>query len=113
MEISFYSPPSPLSLYQNFFRFTPQLYTNSYDLMVRGEEIVSGAQRIHDSSLLEERIVEKGVGKGEGGGGAMMFNDDDDCEIYWTMCFFFSLKNPCPLSPEGNGLGFVLLCSTE
>ncbi|DAZ93209.1 TPA: hypothetical protein N0F65_001561 [Lagenidium giganteum] len=31
-------------------------WSNSYDLMIRGEEIVSGAQRVHDAKLLEERI---------------------------------------------------------
>ncbi len=30
-------------------------YSNSYDLFMRGEEIVSGAQRIHDVELLKER----------------------------------------------------------
>ena len=30
-------------------------YTNSYDFFMRGEEIVSGAQRIHDPELLVER----------------------------------------------------------
>lgn len=29
--------------------------SNSYDLFIRGEEIVSGAQRIHDVDLLIER----------------------------------------------------------
>eukprot|EP00697_Spironema_sp_BW2_P013735 gnl/Spiro4/3980_TR1980_c0_g6_i1.p1 gnl/Spiro4/3980_TR1980_c0_g6~~gnl/Spiro4/3980_TR1980_c0_g6_i1.p1 ORF type:complete len:574 (-),score=144.72 gnl/Spiro4/3980_TR1980_c0_g6_i1:73-1758(-) len=31
------------------------LYSNSYDLFIRGEEIVSGAQRIHDPELLLQR----------------------------------------------------------
>jgi nondiscriminating aspartyl-tRNA synthetase len=30
-------------------------YTNSYDFFMRGEEITSGAQRIHESKMLEER----------------------------------------------------------
>jgi len=30
-------------------------YTNSYDFFMRGEEITSGSQRIHDPVLLEER----------------------------------------------------------
>lgn len=30
-------------------------YTNSYDFFMRGEEITSGAQRIHDPELLTER----------------------------------------------------------
>ncbi|CAF0785183.1 unnamed protein product [Rotaria sordida] len=31
-------------------------YSNSYDMFMRGEEILSGAQRIHDSQLLLERV---------------------------------------------------------
>jgi len=37
-------------------------YTNSYDLFIRGEEICSGSQRIHLSSLLEQRAKECKVG---------------------------------------------------
>ncbi len=36
-------------------------YSNSYDVFVRGEEIISGAQRIHDVSLLSRRALDKGV----------------------------------------------------
>jgi len=36
-------------------------YSNSYDFFIRGEEILSGAQRIHDASLLVEKAKEKGV----------------------------------------------------
>ncbi|KAJ1556222.1 aspartate--tRNA ligase dps1 [Cladochytrium tenue] len=36
-------------------------YSNSYDFFMRGEEILSGAQRVHDYALLEERIKEHGV----------------------------------------------------
>lgn len=32
--------------------------SNSYDMFIRGEEIVSGAQRIHDSELLTKRAQE-------------------------------------------------------
>jgi len=35
--------------------------TNSYDIFIRGEEIISGAQRIHDSGLLETRAIECGI----------------------------------------------------
>jgi aspartyl-tRNA synthetase len=34
--------------------------SNSYDFFIRGQEILSGAQRIHDPDLLEERA--KGLG---------------------------------------------------
>ncbi|KAK6026468.1 hypothetical protein OSTOST_07579 [Ostertagia ostertagi] len=30
-------------------------YSNSYDMFMRGEEILSGAQRIHDAEFLVER----------------------------------------------------------
>ncbi|KAG8928058.1 aspartate--tRNA ligase dps1 [Tulasnella sp. 418] len=36
-------------------------YSNSYDFFMRGEEILSGAQRIHDPALLTERMVASGV----------------------------------------------------
>ncbi len=36
-------------------------YTNSYDVFLRGEEITSGAQRIHDVKLLAQRAAECGI----------------------------------------------------
>lgn len=36
-------------------------YSNSYDMFMRGEEILSGAQRIHDPDLLAERARLHGV----------------------------------------------------
>jgi aspartyl-tRNA synthetase len=36
-------------------------YTNSYDWFVRGWEITSGAQRIHEPEMLTERAIAKGV----------------------------------------------------
>lgn len=36
-------------------------YTNSYDFFMRGEEILSGAQRVHDSDLVKERAIQKGI----------------------------------------------------
>jgi len=36
-------------------------YCNAYDLFLRGEEICSGSQRIHDAAMLESRIKEKGI----------------------------------------------------
>jgi len=35
--------------------------SNSYDFFMRGEEILSGAQRIHDPALLSEKMRAKGV----------------------------------------------------
>ena len=37
-------------------------YSNSYDFFMRGNEILSGAQRIHDPELLVQKAREKGVG---------------------------------------------------
>jgi len=36
-------------------------FSNSYDMFIRGQEIVSGAQRIHDAELLSQRATECGV----------------------------------------------------
>jgi aspartyl-tRNA synthetase len=36
-------------------------YTNSYDFFMRGEEITSGAQRIHDVEMLKERATHFGI----------------------------------------------------
>jgi aspartyl-tRNA synthetase len=36
-------------------------YSNSYDFFIRGEEILSGAQRIHDPTMLEQSAVNKGI----------------------------------------------------
>lgn len=36
-------------------------YTNSYDIFMRGEEICSGAQRIHDPEMLRQRAGECGL----------------------------------------------------
>ncbi|SCW04405.1 LAFE_0H12794g1_1 [Lachancea fermentati] len=36
-------------------------YSNSYDFFMRGEEILSGAQRVHDAELLKERLNHHGL----------------------------------------------------
>ncbi|TDG95563.1 aspartate--tRNA(Asn) ligase [Cardinium endosymbiont of Culicoides punctatus] len=36
-------------------------YSNSYDFMLRGEEILSGAQRVHDYVMLTERVAALGI----------------------------------------------------
>ncbi|EFW99243.1 aspartyl-tRNA synthetase [Grosmannia clavigera kw1407] len=35
--------------------------TNAFDMFIRGQEVLSGGQRIHDPAELEERIRDKGV----------------------------------------------------
>ncbi|GBO02739.1 Aspartate--tRNA ligase, cytoplasmic [Araneus ventricosus] len=47
----FYTMPDPDN---------PKL-SNSYDMFMRGEEIISGAQRIHDSEFLAKRASELGI----------------------------------------------------
>jgi len=47
----FYTMPDPVD---------PR-WTNAYDVFLRGEEITSGAQRIHDPKLLVEKVEAKGV----------------------------------------------------
>ena len=36
-------------------------YSNSYDVFMRGQEIMSGAQHVHDTDLLKKQCVMKGV----------------------------------------------------
>lgn len=36
-------------------------YSNSFDIFIRGEEIISGAQRVHDVDLLTKRAAEHGI----------------------------------------------------
>eukprot|EP00245_Coleochaete_scutata_P018643 TRINITY_DN980_c0_g1_i1.p1 TRINITY_DN980_c0_g1~~TRINITY_DN980_c0_g1_i1.p1 ORF type:complete len:538 (+),score=117.08 TRINITY_DN980_c0_g1_i1:232-1845(+) len=36
-------------------------YTNSFDIFIRGEEIISGAQRIHEPEFLAKRATECGI----------------------------------------------------
>ena len=46
-----------------FFSFLfSQKYSNSYDMFMRGEEILSGAQRIHDPEFLSERARHHEIG---------------------------------------------------
>jgi len=47
----FYTMPDPVN---------PEL-SNSYDFFMRGEEILSGAQRIHDPAFLAERMKAAGI----------------------------------------------------
>jgi ergosteryl-3beta-O-L-aspartate synthase len=47
----FYTMPSP----------TDSRYTNSFDIFVRGQEIVSGGQRIHEPHLLEASMRDSGI----------------------------------------------------
>lgn len=35
--------------------------SNSYDFFIRGQEILSGAQRIHEPSMIEERAKAHGI----------------------------------------------------
>lgn len=36
-------------------------FTHSYDFFMRGQEILSGAQRIHDPEMLTERAIAKDI----------------------------------------------------
>ena len=40
-----------------------QKHSNSYDMFMRGEEILSGAQRVHDPDMLTERAKLHGIGE--------------------------------------------------
>ena len=54
-------PISARPFYTMLSEENPQ-YTNSYDLFMRGQEIISGAQRIHEPELLSKRAEELGIG---------------------------------------------------
>ena len=40
-----------------------QEWSNSYDMFMRGEEVLSGAQRVHDPTLLTERAKLHEIGE--------------------------------------------------
>ncbi|KAF2803131.1 aspartyl-tRNA synthetase [Mytilinidion resinicola] len=77
----FYTMPSPAD----------PLLSNSYDMFMRGQEILSGAQRIHDSKLLDKRMREH--------------DPPVDPEGAGTKDYVQSFKYGCP--PHGGG-GFGL-----
>ncbi|KAH6680662.1 aspartyl-tRNA synthetase-like protein [Halenospora varia] len=47
----FYAMPDP----------TDDRFTNSFDIFMRGQEILTGGQRIHDAKFLEQRMKKKGI----------------------------------------------------
>ena len=47
----FYTMPDPVD----------SRWSNSYDMFMRGEEIMSGAQRVHDADMLAEKAKEHGI----------------------------------------------------
>lgn len=53
----FYTMPSAANASKNYT--DPNAgYSNSYDFFMRGQEIMSGAQRIHEAAFLEKRMRE-------------------------------------------------------
>lgn len=54
-----YGYPAAIRPFYTMLDPTDPNYTNSYDFFMRGEEIVSGAQRIHDPEMLTQRAVER------------------------------------------------------
>ncbi|AGO11735.1 AaceriADL039Cp [[Ashbya] aceris (nom. inval.)] len=53
--------PAELRPFYTMLDPTDPRYSNSYDFFMRGEEIMSGAQRIHDPELLRERMKHHGL----------------------------------------------------
>lgn len=56
-----YGYPAEVRAFYSMLDPTDSNYTNSFDMFMRGEEITSGAQRIHDSEMLLERVKHKGI----------------------------------------------------
>jgi aspartyl-tRNA synthetase len=53
----FYTMPAEPNKEENENKDKPNIqYSNSYDIIMRGEEICSGAQRIHDYTLLQKQL---------------------------------------------------------
>jgi aspartyl/asparaginyl-tRNA synthetase len=53
--------PAAIRPFYTMQNLSNPLYSNSYDLFLRGQEICSGAQRCHDADMLERRIQDKGM----------------------------------------------------
>lgn len=53
--------PSAIRPFYTMLSPSNPLYSNSYDLFIRGQEICSGAQRCHEPNLLQERIANIGL----------------------------------------------------
>lgn len=52
----FYTMPDPTN-----DQHPNQMKSNSYDFFIRGQEVLSGAQRIHDARILEDLVIAKGI----------------------------------------------------
>jgi aspartyl-tRNA synthetase len=60
----FYTMPDP----ETYKKVPPaEQLSNSYDIFMRGQEICSGAQRVHDHALLMERVIHCHGDAGHGG----------------------------------------------
>eukprot|EP01038_Epipyxis_sp_PR26KG_P005702 gene5702-7870_t len=53
--------PSGIRPFYTMPNLDNRLYSNSYDLFIRGQEICSGAQRCHEVELLKQQILAKGM----------------------------------------------------
>jgi len=51
-----YGYPSNVRAFYSMLNPEDPNYCNSFDMFMRGEEITSGAQRIHDAEMLLERV---------------------------------------------------------
>ena len=80
--------PMELRPFYTHPNITDPSFSNSYDFFMRGQEIMSGAQRIHDLALLREAMKSKGVNPDDAG-----FKDYED-----------AFRFGCPMH-GGGGLG--------
>lgn len=56
-----YGYPTAVRPFYTMLDPNDERYSNSYDFFMRGEEITSGAQRIHNPEMLAKRATELGI----------------------------------------------------
>ncbi|KAH9624722.1 hypothetical protein KSS87_015621 [Heliosperma pusillum] len=56
--------PSAIRPFYTMPCYDDEKYSNSFDVFIRGEEIISGAQRVHDPDFLRKRAEECGIDVG-------------------------------------------------
>ena len=77
-------------------------YSNSYDMFMRGEEILSGAQRIHDPEMLTQRALHHGINLEEIAAyiDAFKYGCPPHAGGQYRACYFFKSSGLDPTNPS-------------